>query len=168
MKTFTDNAGRTWTVNINVDAIKRVKGLVDVNLLDVIAPGTAKGDRDLLGRLSSDPILLCDVLYALCKPEADPRKVSDEDFGRAMGGDAIDHATTAWLEELVDFFPKDKRRVLGKALAKLRTLEARVLDVAEQKIDSPQIDALMEKAMAELSNDSSMNSPESPVSTPDP
>jgi len=179
MKTFNDNAGRTWTVSINVDAIKRVKGLLDINLLDV-ASGESKGnDRGLLGRLSGDPILLCDVLFALCKPEADTRKVSDEEFGRGMAGDAIDHATTALLEELVDFFPQAKRRVLDKALRKLRTLEARVLDVAERKLDSPALDRAVEAALAELpgavidegtalatSNSSSGNSPASSESIP--
>ncbi len=174
MKTFNDNAGRTWTVAVNVDAIKRVKGLTDINLLDV-ASGKSK---DLLGQLSSDPILLCDVLYALCKPETDSRQVSDEDFGRAMGGDAIDHATTALLEELVGFFPQAKRRVLDKALRKLQTLEARVIDVAERKLDSPAIDRAMEEAMAAIDqeldalalprrNNSSGNSPASSASTPD-
>ena len=32
MKTFVDNAGRTWTVQINVEAIKRVRELLSVNL----------------------------------------------------------------------------------------------------------------------------------------
>ena len=32
MKTFSDNAGRTWTVALHVDAIKRVRSLVDVGL----------------------------------------------------------------------------------------------------------------------------------------
>jgi len=32
MKTFTDNADRTWTVTINVDAIKRVRSLVQVTM----------------------------------------------------------------------------------------------------------------------------------------
>ncbi len=41
------------------------------------------------------------------------------------GGDAIDSATTALLEELVDFFPKGKRELLAKALGKLKTLENR-------------------------------------------
>ena len=39
MRTFNDNAGRTWTVAINVGAIKRVKGLLDVNLHDHIIIG---------------------------------------------------------------------------------------------------------------------------------
>ncbi|MBW7934986.1 MAG: hypothetical protein H3C62_15535, partial [Gemmatimonadaceae bacterium] len=88
MKTFTDNAGRTWTLAINVDVLKRVRGLVDMNLLDII-------DGQLIERLYRDPVLLCDVVYAVCKPEADARSVSDEDFGRAMAGDAIEQATKA-------------------------------------------------------------------------
>ena len=40
---------------------------------------------------------------------AEKQKISDEDFGRGLGGDAIDSATTALLEELVDFFPQRRR-----------------------------------------------------------
>src|SRR5690606_18405993 len=108
MKTFNDNAGRTWTVAINVDAIKRVKSLLGVNLLDAV-------EGKLIEQLVSDPVMLCDVLYVLCKPEADAKQVSDEDFGRSMAGDAIDHGTTCLLEELVDFFPMAKRQEIGRA-----------------------------------------------------
>ena len=41
-------------------------------------------------------------------------------FGRSMAGDAIDHATTSFLEEMVDFFPRSRRALLTKALGKLR------------------------------------------------
>jgi len=33
MRTFSDNAGRTWTVQVNVNAIKRVRDLAKVDLL---------------------------------------------------------------------------------------------------------------------------------------
>ena len=76
MRTFTDNTGRAWTIAINVDAIKRVKALAKVNLLEAV-------EGKLIERLVSDPVLLCDVVYTLCKPQADQLDVSDEDFGRA-------------------------------------------------------------------------------------
>jgi len=158
MKTFKDNAGRTWTVGVDVAAIKRVRSLLDVDLMGAV-------EGKLLERLVSDPVLLCDVIYCVCKPEADSRGVSDEDFGRAMAGDAIEHATTALLEELVDFFPQARRRLLRKALAKLRNLEARVLEVAEMKLDGPELEAEMEAALRELGG-SSGSSPESSGSTP--
>jgi len=110
MKTFADNAGRTWTVALNVDALKRVRSLCDVDLMQIVSDG-----GKLLDRLMADPVLLCDVIFALCKEEAETKGISDTDFGKAMAGDPIEHATQALLEELVDFFPnRTQREVLGK------------------------------------------------------
>jgi len=142
MKTFTDNAGRTWTVAINVECIKRVKTLLSVNLLDAI-------EGKLIEKLVSDPILLCDVIFAICKPEADTKEISDEEFGRAMAGDAIDNATTALLEELVDFFPSGKRQVLAKALAKLKTFQSKAVETASKRLDDPRLDQQLEALLSE-------------------
>ena len=143
MKTFADNAARTWTVQVNVDAIKRVRDLAGVNLLEVI-------EGKLLDRLVSDPVLLCDVIYAVCKPEADAKNVVDADFGRAMAGDAIDAATTALLEELVDFFPQARRKVLGKALGKLKALETAALNAVETRLDSPELERRLAAELQKL------------------
>ena len=147
MKTFNDNAGRTWTVTVNVDAVKRVKGLLSVDLMEAV-------EGKLLERLIDEPILLCDVIYALCKTQADAANVSEEDFGRAMAGDAIEQATTAMLEELVDFFPSRRRGLLAKALGKLRTLEEMVLTAAEDRLDSGEIEKQMAKALQEFGEQS--------------
>lgn len=141
MKTFHDNTGRGWAVNINVDCIKRVRALLDINLLDAV-------NGKLLEQLVSDPILLCDCLYAVCKPEADEKQISDEDFGRAMAGDAIDNATTALLEELVDFFPKGKREVLARALAKLKMFEEKTYQAAHRRIENPALERKLEEFLA--------------------
>jgi len=99
MKTFTDTAGRTWTLALTIDAAKRVKGLLDVNLLELEA-----GDPPLLTRIGTDVILLCDVIFALVKPQADASGVTDEQFAAALGGETILAAQTALYEELVGFF----------------------------------------------------------------
>ncbi|MCL4196233.1 MAG: hypothetical protein KJZ69_01960, partial [Phycisphaerales bacterium] len=104
MKTFRDNAGNEWTVEINVAALKRIRSLTGTDLLEVISGG------DLLERLMRDPVLLCDILYALVKPQADQKQISDEAFGAAMAGDAIDAATAALLDELVAFCPSPRDR----------------------------------------------------------
>jgi len=142
VKTFTDNASRTWTVSINVDSVKRVRSLCDVDLMDAVTDG-----GKLLERLVADPVLLCDVLFAVCKEEADAKGISDQDFGRAMAGDPIDQATTALLEDLVDFFPERKRAVFAAVLRKLRQYEAKALDVANAKLNDPELDARVEKAI---------------------
>lgn len=159
MHTFQDTQGRTWSVTINVDAIRRVRSLLDINLLDAI-------EGKLLERLVTDPVLLCDILFALVQPEAEAKTVSDEDFGRALGGDVLDHATTALLEELVDFFPSGKRTVFRKALEKLKKLEGIALETATQRLESDELERKMTAALknletASMSGDSSGNSPAS-------
>ncbi|MCY2977256.1 MAG: hypothetical protein NTU79_01145 [Planctomycetota bacterium] len=140
MKTFSDNAGRTWTLAINVDAVRRVRSIVNVDLLEAV-------EGKLIEKLVGDPILLCDVIYVICKPEADQRSVSDEDFGRSMAGDAIDHATTSLLEELVDFFPKSRRALLTKALGKFRQLETKAIQLVDKQLDDPNLE---EKVLGQL------------------
>lgn len=140
MRTFNDNAGRTWTLAINVDAVRRVRSIVNVDLLEAV-------EGKLIEKLVGDPILLCDVIYVICKPEADQRSITDEDFGRSMSGDAIDHATTSLLEELVDFFPKSRRALLTKALGKFRQLETKAIQLVDKQLDDPKLE---EKVLGQL------------------
>lgn len=168
MKTFTDKTGRSWSLVIDVDTIKRVRGLIDVNLIDVV-------EVKLFERIASDPVLLCDVVYAVCKPDADAANISDEEFGRAMAGDAIDSATTALLEELVNFFPIARRGVLAKALTKVKTLESMAIERATKMLDSDKLEQAMTAELdkvdqdleAAMSGNSSGNSPASPESARD-
>lgn len=140
MKTFNDESGRTWEIAINVDCIKRVRALLDVDLLTAV-------DGDMVPRLTADPILLCDVLYAIIKPQADKLGVSDEDFGRAMAGDAIDHATEAMLAELVNFFPPRRRAPLAKAMETFAATQQAMADRAIKRLESPQMAAYIQRAM---------------------
>jgi len=156
LKTFKDTEGREWTIAITVDSIKRVKSLLDFDLLDL-------DNGKAIERLVGDPILLCDTIYVICKPQADQRGVSDQDFGRAMAGDVLDRAITALLEDYCDFFPQPKRQVLQKAFAKLREIERTVIAAADQKITDLTIDELIGRA---LGGNSSGVMPPSAISTP--
>ena len=160
MKTFKDNADRTWTVTVNVDAIKRVRSLLSIDLMEAV-------EGKLIERLIGDPVLLCDVIYCVCKEDADAKGITDEEFGRAMAGDAIELATTALLEELVDFFPQGKRQLLRKALAKLETLQETMLAVVSERLDSPELDAQLLAELRKL-GDSFGGSPASSESPPVP
>ncbi len=159
MKTFNDNAGRTWTIAINVDAIKRVRSLLDVDLLEIV-------EGKLIEKLIRDPVLLCDVVYAVCKPEADAKGVSDEDFGRAMAGDAIEHATKALLEDLVGFSPSPRDRAnLQRVLATTWNVMDRARDLVEKRLESGELEQVVEQALA-TAGSSSGAAPESSASTP--
>ena len=163
MRTFKDNAGRQWSVEINVAALKRVRGLTGTDLMQVI-------EGTLIEKLIRDPVLLCDVVYAICKPEADTRTppVSDEEFGKAMAGDAIEAATTAVLEELVAFCPSPRDRAnLGRVLQATTKVMERARDLVEKKLDSGELDRLADRLLA-TAGGSSISAPESSASTPVP
>jgi len=160
MKTFKDNEGRTWTVKVNISTVKRVKSLLGINIFDAI-------EKDLIARLVTDTILLVDVLYVICKPEAEQKNVSDEQFGEGLAGDAITAATTALLEELVDFFPEAKRQVLQKAVGKYRKVESLAIEMAMKYLDSRETEKKIEAELRNIS-DSSGSLPESSESIPTP
>jgi len=104
MKTFHDTTGREWTIELNVASVKRVRSLLGVDLLALHA-----GQPPLITCLGSDVCLLCDVLFALVKPQADAAQVSDEQFGQGLGGAALLDGQQALYAELADFF-----RALGR------------------------------------------------------
>ncbi|TWT80617.1 hypothetical protein CA13_20620 [Planctomycetes bacterium CA13] len=165
MQKFIDRRGRVWIVDIDNTTLRRVKALTDVRLLDAI-------DGDLVTRLSSDPLLLGDVLFAICKPQADQQDVDDESFAEGLAGDSIDEACKALVDALVAYFPESRRRLLRKAADKQKMIETRGLAAIEKRLDDPNlVDRIVEDLERKLAvptlSDSSSDSPASSESTPD-
>lgn len=154
MKSFQDTEGRHWRVHVDVATVKRVRDLLDIDLLDIFG-------GDLMERLIGDPVTLCDVIYGVCKPEADQAGITDEQFGQALAGDAIESASMALIDALVDFFPLGKRRLLQAAVRRSREMEEKALTKAQEKLDDPETMAELEKRLDGLS----MSWPESSGST---
>jgi len=137
---FTDNATppRDWAIALNIATVKRVKSAaIDGGPIDLIEINL--GDPPLALRLATDPVLLCDVLFCICQPQAEERGCTDADFGEGMGGDAIFKAQKALFEELVDFF-----RQLG------RTEKANVLTTTEKVIAATVKAAVAETAKLDI------------------
>lgn len=160
MHAFTDNAGRTWEVAVTVDSIARVRGLVNVNLVELV-------EGDLWSRLMRDPVLLCDVLYAICKPQADAQGVSNDALRSAMAGDALAAATQALLDDIVDFSPSPRDRArLKKVFALMEEALERARDVVDARLDSGELERQLAQIVASVS-DSSGTAPELSASIQD-
>ena len=173
MRTFRDNAGRNWNLALNVWTVKAVRDLLGVDLLDLGADRPAGHEKNLLLRLIGDPVLLVDVVYVLCKDQADAAGVTDEQFGRAMAGDVIDQATKGFLEDLADFTPSPRDRARArKVIDATWTVIDRAQDLldarAEKELSAATTAALdaMKAASANIPGDSSTSSPDSSESIP--
>jgi len=158
MKTFTDSAGRTWTVSLTLDSAKRVRDLMGVNLLEL-----EQGEPPLLTRLGTDVILLCDCVFALVKPQADSAGVTDAEFGAALGGDVILAAQKAFYEELVSFFRQLGRSDLARAVEAQQRMILLAVAAVERRIEGVDLEGEIEKTLGSLSG----SSPVSSASPPD-
>ena len=100
----------------------------------------------------------------VCKPQADERQVSDEEFGESLEGEVIFQAQAAFYEELVTFFQGLRRGDLAKALtAQLRMITLAVAKV-EGVLDGLDLEAELAKTLGKLSTSSPEPSDSSPES----
>jgi hypothetical protein len=110
MKSFTtkiDGREIRWDVDITVGTLKRVKGMLAIELCSLQENGA-----DGLMNLCSDPVKFIDTLYVVCKKQADAANVSDEQFGEMFGYVSRNDAITAFIGAYFDFFlsPEQSRK----------------------------------------------------------
>jgi hypothetical protein len=162
MHEFLDNQGRPWRLSITIGDAQRVRDTLDgIDLMDCLG-------GDLLPRLARDPYLLCDVLYVLLEDQAKERGLSDKDFGRALGGDAIDSAADALTGALIAFFRPAQRPALEAAQKKINQMINRASETALGLLNSEEMDRQFEADLANLARGRSFGeSPELSESTPE-
>lgn len=162
MHAFTDTAGRTWEVSLNVLLLKKVK-----EQTGRLLTGLADDDFALLVELHEDCALLVDVLWCLCEKQAPQHGVVDDDesqatekFAEGLGGDALANAAAALVGAVTDFLPNQAQRAtLKKLMEKVNQLGAKVGAVMLEKLD--QIDP---NSMDEGSIVSALSTPDIPDS----
>lgn len=148
MHIFTDNKGRKWDIVLNVNQMKRVRAVLGIDLVNVITLD-AKGEVkvDLIDRIANDPCLLVDILCVLTEKQAASLGVSDIQFGESLAGDAIEDATKAFLDELVDFFPGAKRLFLQKAVTLARKYTLEMTSALEKALSDPELEKKVAQSM---------------------
>ena len=136
---FKDRLDRNWDLTLTISDVRRVAAETDVDLKDA-------GNGQLINELAADPVKFADVLFAIVKPQAEKANVDEQTFGEGLAGDAIDNATTAFLDALVNFFPKGQRDLLEIILKKSRDLRTKAVELAKTKAADPRVDqAIMDK-----------------------
>lgn len=141
MATFKDRNGRDWVIDCNVITMRRVNDRLKVNLLESIS-------TKLLQDLADDPGRLVDVLYVLCEEQCTAKSVTDEDFGYALVGEAIEKALDALVESLLDFFPPRRSALLRKIWEKVLAAETQQEAMLRTKLDGPIVSETIASLMA--------------------
>ena len=108
LKSFVDNKGRTWPVQLNSAALRRVRRLLGIDILQL----DWKGLGSLLGNMET----VVNVLYCVCKPDADILGISDVDFGRALLIDPAWQGYLALMGAIAELCPNPYNRSALRAI----------------------------------------------------
>jgi hypothetical protein len=146
-------------VALTVAAADRVRGMVTLDVADDVEQPDGSVQRqtrqvpfDLIdaGNISRTLEVLRsqygkigEVLYAICRGQADEKKVSREQFLDGLRGDALDAGTKALEQELVDFFPQRLRKMVGLLVAKMDEMATELLTQAEAGLEAATVESLL-------------------------
>lgn len=132
MQSFKDTKGRKWTLAITVASVKRVKGATGTDLYALADDGLKP-----LGELLGDVVRLVDVIYLLARDDKGNPPASEEDFAEALSGDVLGQAADAFVEALIDFFPKARaREALRKVTEKSKQVTEEVARLGMEELEA--------------------------------
>jgi hypothetical protein len=115
---------------VTIGSAKRVRDLLQVDLL---RPN--EGEPVLVGRLNTDVAALIDVIFALVKPQADERGVTDVDFAEALDGQAAYDAWLGFMEDWRGFFQKLRRDDLATMIDRTIALVRKAVEFQDNLVD---------------------------------
>lgn len=146
MREFRDDQGRPWQLALTVAAAMRVKDNVKVmvegkeqpfDLVDV--SNLAQTMQVMRGEYTT----LAEAIYYVLLPQMEPKGVTKEQFLDGMRGDALDEAAKCLEQELIDFFPKRLRDLVGLLVAKMETTSDAMLAAEKTKLEQMTVEELL-------------------------
>ena len=172
MERFKDRTGREWNIDLNVTVVKRVyeetrttdgQGVLRTDVADKVPAG----DTRLIDRLTGEPFLLAQVLWLVCRDQAEADGIGEEDFGRSLTGDHIEAAGEALLDEIANFCPNRSRQRMQKILRLGREIASTTEDQLDASLKPLNVKQL-KKMVQDRATAASGSSPEGSASTPAP
>lgn len=152
-----DSEGQTWHCRVTVADMRRIRDLLAV---DIVA-----GDP-WLERCLADVYFLVDLLYVVCKPQADAAGIDQEAFAGRLAGDVLAAAKRALVAGIIGFFPDAAtREALTAVAAKWSEAARRLLEELRATAEKTELPRELVAALATLGPPST-SSPASPASTP--
>ncbi len=128
MREFQDTAGRTWTLDVTVGSIKRVR-----EATNVILPALFDDNMKPVAELTKDYEKLVNVLWAMCSKQRPD--VDAEQFAESLGGDTLGKATEALVRATADFFTSpEQRAALHKMIDTILETAGKLTNLAGNRV----------------------------------
>jgi len=134
---------REWLLTIDAPRIAEVRQECGIDL----------GARDCtqFDVLSQDACKTADVLWVLCRKQADGYSMTREAFQGLLVSDTGEQAGNVLFEAIIDFFPSRQRSLLRDMLAKNRAVQEAVQEEASKRLTAPAtIEAMKQRAIEQM------------------
>jgi hypothetical protein len=142
MQIFKDNMNRDWTLSLNIGTAMLVKDRLGIDLLQ-----PEVGEPPLLTRLGTDEIVLAQVIATLLEEQFEKYNIDSKQIYQSFDGLTFARAHEAFYRELIDFFQSRGRHDRAKAVDKQMKMILAGVKAAETKIESINIDNVIETTM---------------------
>lgn len=152
MQTYKDKNGQDWAVELTIGAMKRVLALTKLDLRNPTAPSGPElpdGQVSLSARMELDQLLLADVLFAVCYPQAQDRGVTQDQFADLLAPETVKPARDAFFAEWSDFFRRSGTPQMAAILDKQTSMVSRAVDLAAKQWDSQKVEARIDQLIDE-------------------
>lgn len=137
MPSFVDASGREWSVTITVEEIAAVKEALDVHLTKIVDDDIKK-----LFDLIADPIQCVDVLWVVCRSQAESRGIDQRQFAKGFSGESFEQAGRCLVRAVFGFFPPSRRDPLLRLVEKTEQAMNLAMAQAATKIDEITTEAM--------------------------
>lgn len=144
------NNGQSFTLELDTPLIREVRKELDIDLVASDMSGEAKA--------AADVATLVDVLWILCREQAEKNGINATTFGRGIKGDAWQDAVLALRRAIAFFSPSSSRSIrLAQIAAEERLQKAgaaaalsKIVDETTLKNLEDQVTAEVDKALSSL------------------
>ncbi len=143
MKSFKDNASKSWEITLTIGAAIKVKDRLNVDLLQ-----PEVGEPPLLTRLGTDEMLLAQVIGTLLESQFEKHQVDENYIFDSFDGPTFARAHEAFYLELIDFFQSRGRKDRAKAVEKQKEMIAAGVKAAQAKLEQIDVEKVINEALA--------------------
>lgn len=148
MNCFNDKTGRKWNLELTVGSAKYVKASCGVDLINIISfDEKNQTEHSTLEMLVNDPCLLVSVLFCLCEKQAKESDIDGDAYAELFSGETIEKAIDALVEEIINFSPPMRRKVLLKMYQTSQNLMGEMFDDLEKRLETPEFQASLEEVL---------------------
>lgn len=137
MAKFTDRHSREWQIDLDAPTLRKIKSEHGIDLVEL--------KSDPIAQLASNPLLLADVAWSLCRAQAGEQTI--DDFQCGLGGEENTRLLDAIAEAVVNFFPVGRQSFAASQLAQNADLQRKAEESAIRQMNDPKTTAKILQAM---------------------